>query len=216
MMDELNALNAPKKVVDGLVEVFDGLAQMFAGVSEQLDMLAANAKTEDELELPVAEQPVLPVTEKKGPAVSHPRKKPVKKTKKVEETATSAIEETAEVPVVEDSGEAEEAVNSESSETAENEHPVDDADALPWEEDTGQKEAPSKITDEGTPAAKEETQSAVTITKDEITAVIVAKIKKKRDNNEKIGQLLKTYGVAQLSDLPAEKYEAFLADVSQI
>ena len=39
---------------------------------------------------------------------------------------------------------------------------------------------------------KEETQSAVTITKDEITAVIVAKIKKKRDNNEKIGQLLKT------------------------
>ena len=35
MMDELNALNAPKKVVDGLVEVFDGLAQMFAGVSEQ-------------------------------------------------------------------------------------------------------------------------------------------------------------------------------------
>lgn len=44
----------------------------------------------------------------------------------------------------------------------------------------------------------------------------MAKIKKKRDNNEKIGQLLKTYGVAQLSDLPAEKYEAFLADVSQI
>ena len=123
MMDELNVLNAPKKVVDGLVEVFDGLAQMFAGVSEQLDMLAADAKTEDEPELPVAEQPVLPVTEKKGPAVSHPRKKPVKKTKKVEEAA---------------------------------------------------------------------------------------------DNNEKIGQLLKTYGVAQLSDLPAEKYEAFLADVSQI
>lgn len=199
-MDELNALNAPKKVVDGLVEVFDGLAQMFAGVSEQLDMLAANAKTEDELELPVAEQPVLPVTEKKGPAVSHPRKKPVKKTKKVEE-----------------SDEAEEAVNSESSETAESEHPVDDADALPWEEDTGQKEVPSdKTTDKDTPAAKEETQSAVTITKDEITAVIVAKIKKRRDNNEKIGQLLKTYGVAQLSDLPAEKYEAFLADVSQI
>ena len=106
-MDELNALNAPKKVVDGLVEVFDGLAQMFAGVSEQLDMLAANAKTEDELELPVAEQPVLPVTEKKGPAVSHPRKKPVKKTKKVEETAPSAIEKAAEVPVVEESGEAE-------------------------------------------------------------------------------------------------------------
>ena len=212
MMDELNVLNAPKKVVDGLVEVFDGLAQMFAGVSEQLDMLAANAKTEDEPEFPVAEQPVLPVTEKKGPAVVHPRKKPVKKTKKMEETAPSAIEEAAEVP-----DEAEEAVNSESSEPTEGEHPVDDADALPWEEDTGQKEAPSdKTAGKDTPAAKAETQSTVTITKDEITAVIVAKIKKKRDNNEKIGQLLKTYGVAQLSDLPAEKYEAFLADVSQI
>ena len=216
-MDELNTLNAPKKVVDGLVEVFDGLAQMFAGVSEQLDMLAANAKTEDELELPVAEQPVLPVTEKKGSAVSHPCKKPVKKTKKLEEMAPSAIEEAAEVPVVEDPDPAEEAVSSESSETAEGEHPVDDADALPWAEDTGQKEAPpDKTAGKDTPAAKAETQSAVTITKDEITAVIVAKIKKKRDNNEKIGQLLKTYGVAQLSDLPAEKYEAFLADVSQI
>lgn len=216
-MNELNALNAPKKVVDGLVEVFDGLAQMFAGVSEQLDMLAEDAKTEEAPELPVAERPVLPVTEKKIPSVLHPRKKPVKKTKKVEETAPSTIEEAAEVPVVEGSDEAEEAVNSESSEPTEGEHPVDDADALPWEEDTGQKEAPSdKTAGKDTPAAKAETQSVVTITKDEITAVIVAKIKKKRDNNEKIGQLLRTYGVAQLSDLPAEKYEAFLADVSQI
>lgn len=216
-MNELNALNAPKKVVDGLVEVFDGLAQMFAGVSEQLDMLAEDAKTEEAPELPVAEQPVLPVTEKKGPAVLHPRKKPVKKTKKVEEKILSAIEEAAEVPVVEEPDEAEEAVNSESSETAESEHPVDDADALPWAEDTGQKEAPSdKTAGKDTHADKAETPPAVTITKDEITAVIVAKIKKKRDNNEKIGQLLKTYGVAQLSDLPAEKYEAFLADVSQI
>lgn len=217
MMNELNALNAPKKVVDGLVEVFDGLAQMFAGVSEQLDMLAEDAKTEEAPELPVAEQSVLPVTEKKGPSVLHPRKKPVKKTQKVEDTAPSAIEEAAEVPVVENPDEAEEAVNSESSETAESEHPVDDADALPWTEDTGQKEAPSdKTAGKDTPADKAETQSAVTITKDDITAVIVAKIKKKRDNNEKIGQILKTYGVAQLSDLPAEKYEAFLADVSQI
>lgn len=94
--------------------------------------------------------------------------------------------------MVEDPDEAEEAVNSESSETAESEHPVDDADALPWAEDTGQKEAPSdKTAGKDTPADKAETQSAVTITKDDITAVIVAKIKKKRDNNEKIGQLLK-------------------------
>ena len=207
MMDELNALIAPKKVVDGLVEVFDGLAQMFAGVSEQLDTLAANAEPEEKLELPVAEQPIPAVAEKKGSAVPHPRKKPVKKTKKIDEPTSAVTEkEAVEVPTVEETS-AEETANSESSETADAEHPVDDADALPWAEDTGQKEAP---------AAKAEAQSAVTITKDDITAVIVAKIKKKRDNNEKIGQLLKTYGVAQLSDLPVEKYEAFLADVSQI
>lgn len=207
MMDELNALIAPKKVVDGLAEVFDGLAQMFAGVSEQLDTLAANAEPEEKLELPVAEQPIPAVAEKKGAAVPHPRKKPVKKTKKVDEpTSVLTEEEAVEVPTVEETS-AEDAVNDESSETADAEHPVDDADALPWAEDTGQKEAPD---------AKAEAQSAVTITKDDITAVIVAKIKKKRDNNEKIGQLLKTYGVAQLSDLPVEKYEAFLADVSQI
>ena len=217
MMDELNALIAPKKVVDGLAEVFDGLAQMFAGVSEQLDTLAANADPEEKLELPVAVQPVPDVSEKKGAAVPHPRKKPVKKTKKAENAVPVVTEdETEDVPEVEESS-TDETMNSESSETAESEHPVDDADALPCEEDTGQKEVPSdKTAGKDTPAAKEETQSAVTITKDEITAVIVAKIKKKRDNNEKIGQLLKTYGVAQLSDLPAEKYEAFLADVSQI
>lgn len=217
MMDELNALIAPKKVVDGLAEVFDGLAQMFAGVSEQLDTLAANADPEEKLELPVAVQPVLAVSEKKGATTPHPRKKPVKKTKKVEDAVPAVAEDdSAGVPTVEET-EAEEAVNSESSENADTEHPLDDADALPWAEDTGQKESlPDKASAKTAPAAKAETQSAVTITKDDITAVIVAKIKKKRNNNEKIGQLLKTYGVAQLSDLPAEKYEAFLADVSQI
>lgn len=31
-MDELNVLNAPKKVVDGLTEVFEGLAQMSGSI----------------------------------------------------------------------------------------------------------------------------------------------------------------------------------------
>lgn len=76
--------------------------------------------------------------------------------------------------------------------------------ALPWSEDTGQekknvqKDEPTDKTEQESSAAAK-TPSAVTITKDDITAVIVAKIKKKRDNNEKIGRLLKTYGVAQLT-----------------
>ena len=51
---------------------------------------------------------------------------------------------------------------------------------------------------------------------DDITKVIVAKIKKKRDNNARIGALLKSYGVEKVSGLPSEKYEAFLTDISEL
>ena len=44
----------------------------------------------------------------------------------------------------------------------------------------------------------------------------MAKIKQKRSNNEKIAQLLKAYGVGAQSDLPAEKYEAVLTDISML
>jgi len=54
------------------------------------------------------------------------------------------------------------------------------------------------------------------VTQDDISRVIVAKIKQKRDNNAKIGKLLKAYGVSLLSELPPEKYEAFLNDISQL
>ena len=224
MMDEMNVLNAPKKVVDGLTEVFEGLAQMFEGVSDQLELLGADAVPEDKRIFPIMDQEAPAVSEKKGAAASHPRKKPIKKTRKVEE-ASDKLEE----PVTDSNSDATadtqpDAENSAGEAEEEENFPADDADDLPWSEDTGQKDEPTDKTrqpdkaqqvKQESPAAAA-TPSAVTITKDDITAVIVAKIKKKRDNNEKIGQLLKTYGVAQLSDLPAEKYEAFLADVSQI
>lgn len=225
MAEEKKILEAPKKVVDGLVEVFEGLAQMFSGVSDQLEkipLLAADP--EDEIPRPLAEIPAL--SEKKGAAVPHPRKKPVKKIHK----ADVPVEEPAEVSVAEEPA-AEDDVNSESSleqpategnsaendsadsDSADSDFPVDDADALPWNEDTGQKAtAPA----EAEPQVKPKAAPAVTITKDDITAVIVGKIKKKRSNNEKIGQLLKAYGCKELSALPPEKYEAFLTDISQL
>lgn len=221
MAEDKKILEAPKKVVDGLVEVFEGLAQMFSGVSDQLEkipLLAADP--EDEIPRPLAEVPAL--SEKKVAAAPHPRKKPVKKIRK----ADAPVEESAEVPVT-DEPVAEDDVNSGSSleqpvtegdsaendsadgEAADSDFPVDDGDALPWNEDTGQK---------GTASAEAEQKAvpAVTITKDDITAVIVGKIKKKRSNNEKIGQLLKAYGCKELSALPPEKYEAFLTDISQL
>ena len=218
MMDEMNALTAPKKVVDGLTGVFEGLAQMFEGVSDQLELLGADAVPADKRVFPVVDQEVPVVSEKKGAAAPHPRKK----TRKVEE-AVDKPEDPANDSDSDAGADTQlDAENSagEAEDTTEENFPADDADALPWGEDTGQvkdtgqPDKSQQVKQESPAAAK--TQSAVTITKDDITAVIVAKIKKKRDNNEKIGQLLKAYGVAQLSDLPAEKYEAFLADVSQI
>lgn len=55
-----------------------------------------------------------------------------------------------------------------------------------------------------------------TVSEDDITKIIVRKIKQDRSNNEKIGAILRTYGAAKVSDLPAAKYEAFLTDVSQL
>ena len=225
MAEDKKILEAPKKVVDGLVEVFEGLAQMFSGVSEQLEknpLLAADP--EDEIPRPLAEVPAL--SEKKGAAAPHPRKKPVKKIRK----ADVPVEEPAEVPVADEPA-VEDDVNSGSSleqpatesdsaendsadgETADSDFPVDDADALPWNEDTGQKDTASA---EAEPQTEQKAAPAVTITRDDLTAVIVGKIKKKRSNNEKIGQLLKAYGCKELSALPPEKYEAFLTDISQL
>ena len=61
--------------------------------------------------------------------------------------------------------------------------------------------------------ASDQTQ---TVTVDDITKIIVRKVKQDRTNNEKIGAILKTYGVARVSELPTAKYEAFLTDISQL
>lgn len=73
--------------------------------------------------------------------------------------------------------------------------------------------APSNaVQDKPTP----EEQHAPSVTVDDITKVIVAKIKQKRSNNEAIGKLLKAYGAAKVSELDPAKYEAFLTDISQL
>ena len=64
------------------------------------------------------------------------------------------------------------------------------------------------------PEAVREKTSAITL--DDVTKIIVQKIKKNRNNNEKIGQILKAYGVAKVGELPDSKYEAFLTDLSEL
>ena len=65
-------------------------------------------------------------------------------------------------------------------------------------------------------AQSEASEPTSAVSLDDITKIIVQKIKQNRSNNEKIGSILKTYGVAKVGDLPASKYEAFLTDLSAI
>lgn len=88
-----------------------------------------------------------------------------------------------------------------------------EAETVDAAEDTTAEDTTAEAPSEVQPDASEPT-SAVSI--DDITKIIVQKIKQNRKNNEKIGSILKTYGVAKVGDLPASKYEAFLTDLSAI
>ena len=62
----------------------------------------------------------------------------------------------------------------------------------------------------------QEEETTSTISPDDVTKIIVQKIKQDRSNNEKIGQILKTYGAAKVGELDPKKYEAFLTDVAAL
>ena len=103
---------------------------------------------------------------------------------------------------------------SSAEETVSEEHDTDPQDTTPEAESSfAESEGEAQDTAEEAQDTAEPT-SAVSI--DDITKIIVQKIKQNRKNNEKIGSILKTYGVAKVGDLPASKYEAFLTDLSAI
>ena len=64
--------------------------------------------------------------------------------------------------------------------------------------------------------SKDSSDASPSVTIDDITRIIVRKIKQKKSNNEKIGQILKSYGVGKVSDLSPEKYEAFVTDLAAL
>lgn len=67
-----------------------------------------------------------------------------------------------------------------------------------------------------TPAVTSDAAPATTVSQDDITKIIVQKIKQNRANNEKIGQILKSYGAAKVSDLSPGQCEAFITDIAAI
>ena len=91
--------------------------------------------------------------------------------------------------------------------------PVNETETTVEQTDAEEQAAPVKGEVRDPAPASDQTQ---TVTVDDITKIIVRKVKQDRTNNEKIGAILKTYGVARVSELPTAKYEAFLTDISQL
>lgn len=91
------------------------------------------------------------------------------------------------------------------------------ADDLPWETSDTPAEAPTPEPEQPKKkAAPKKKQEQTTLTADDLIRVVTQKIKKDRSNKEKVLALLKSYGAAKVSDIPQDKYEAFLTDVSQL
>ena len=136
---------------------------------------------------------------------------PEKKATKVKTTkAGKMAEETAEECTGEPAVENETVV--EANDEAEN--TGDDAAG-----DTGTSDTADVSPDCSADSEVDETQeegTTSTISPDDVTKIIVQKIKQDRSNNEKIGQILKTYGAAKVGELDPKKYEAFLTDVAAL
>lgn len=95
-------------------------------------------------------------------------------------------------------------------------------DELPWDtepEKSEQDNTPATAPEPEPPkkkAAPKKKQEQTALTADDLIRVVTQKIKQNRANKEKVLALLKSYGAAKVSDIPPEKYEAFLTDVSQL
>ena len=89
------------------------------------------------------------------------------------------------------------------------------ADDLPWDTEPEKSEAPKPAEKPKLKKTAKKTEQT-TLTADDLIRVVTQKIKQNRANKDKVLTLLKSYGAAKVSDIPQDKYEAFLTDVSQL
>ncbi|HRU99817.1 MAG TPA: hypothetical protein P5092_20650 [Ruminococcus sp.] len=114
------------------------------------------------------------------------------------------------------------AINGVPKETAPEEINPDDfeeiitADDLPWDTEPEQPEEPKPAEKPKPKKAAKRAEPASELTADDLIRVVTQKIKQNRANKDKVLALLKSYGAAKVSDIPADKYEAFLTDLSQL
>ena len=91
--------------------------------------------------------------------------------------------------------------------------PAEDPKPAKASEATEQPE-PAEPEQEQPAKAKEEKKSSMTV--DDLIKVGAQKVKAKKENSDKIGALVKSYGVESLRDLPEAKFEDFFTDLTQI
>ena len=114
------------------------------------------------------------------------------------------------------------AINGVPKETAPEEINPDDfeeiisADDLPWDTEPEQPEETKPAEKPKPKKAAKKAEPPAELTTDDLIRVVTQKIKQNRANKEKVLALLKSYGAAKVSDIPADKYEAFLTDLSQL
>ena len=117
------------------------------------------------------------------------------------DAATSAVntQTTVEVSAGKKLNEAEQSENSETSGTTDAARTVETLDQ------------PAQV------AQSEEAEEAnSSITYDDLTKIIVEKIKQDPANNQKIEAVVNSYGVSMVSQLPKSKYEAFMAELASL
>jgi len=79
---------------------------------------------------------------------------------------------------------------------------------------------PSKRTKKPATETKEENaqnqDAASTISYDDLKRVVIAKIEQNQENNQKIGGLVKKYGVKNIGELDAKQREAFMSELAAV
>ena len=187
---ELEARVAPPKITVKYSTLVEGIGMVFTGVAKMLSALDASTAH---------------LVAEAGDALREQR----------EEQKPAAVTEKCDAAAV-NTSEAKSAEEVPDAKVMPAVKPAED-DTAPWEEpvpETAMEQPKVEKSSEETAEPKKPEKPA--ITQDDITKIIVRKLKQNRSNNEKIGAILKAHGVARVSDLPESKYEAFLTDLSQI
>ena len=185
-----------KKLTEGIQTVFQGIVQMLSAMEAPARRKVAEKILQlDSAATATAGQQDDP-EERHSESVDRPEKKASRKTSTEKKDRENGIPDNqGSEPMTSDKKAPEKGIPAEAgSETA----------------------ASEKMGPKDAPAAQKSAPMQTTLTIDDITKIIVRKVKQDRTNSEKIGAILTSYGYKRVSDLPAEKYEQFLTDLSQL